>query len=261
MALTDKLSAIGEAIREKTGKEDLLSLDEMPTEIRAIETSSGDDKYLQLIDRSISGEIVIPEGVTTIYTGMFCECVNVTNISIPNSVVSIESEAFRNCPLLNELIIPENVTTLGQHILRGNSADTLRIKSKDLSIPSYAFRFSEGTSTVIIENGTKSIGSQAFCLTNSITTLYLANSIVSIDNTAFYNCGRIEFVTLEQGFAASLNISYSLLYSVETLVAMFEAYADLTGQATATLTIGPVNIAKLTEEQIAILTEKNVTLA
>lgn len=42
MALIDKLSAIGDAIREKTGKEDLLTLDEMPAEISAIETGGGE---------------------------------------------------------------------------------------------------------------------------------------------------------------------------------------------------------------------------
>ena len=41
MALTDKLSAIGNAIRAKTGKSDLLSLDAMPAEIASIQTSSG----------------------------------------------------------------------------------------------------------------------------------------------------------------------------------------------------------------------------
>lgn len=34
MALIEKLSAIGEPIRTKTGKTDLLTLDEMPTEMR-----------------------------------------------------------------------------------------------------------------------------------------------------------------------------------------------------------------------------------
>ena len=43
MALTDKLSAIGDAIRSKTGKSDLLTLDEMPVEIAAIETGGGID--------------------------------------------------------------------------------------------------------------------------------------------------------------------------------------------------------------------------
>ena len=41
MALTDKLTAIGNAIREKTGKSDLLTLDQMPTEIRSITTAQG----------------------------------------------------------------------------------------------------------------------------------------------------------------------------------------------------------------------------
>ena len=42
MALIDKLSAIGDAIREKTGKDDLLTLEQMPGEIQAIETGGGD---------------------------------------------------------------------------------------------------------------------------------------------------------------------------------------------------------------------------
>ena len=41
MALTDKLSAIGSAIREKTGGTELLTLDEMPTAIQGI-SGSGD---------------------------------------------------------------------------------------------------------------------------------------------------------------------------------------------------------------------------
>ena len=41
MALTDKLTAIGSAIRDKTGSTDLLTLDEMPTAISNIQTGSG----------------------------------------------------------------------------------------------------------------------------------------------------------------------------------------------------------------------------
>jgi hypothetical protein len=45
MALINKLSAIGDAIREKTGKEDLLTLEQMPEEIRGISGgSSGEEK-------------------------------------------------------------------------------------------------------------------------------------------------------------------------------------------------------------------------
>lgn len=42
MALTNKLSAIGDAIRAKTGGTELLTLDAMPSEIQGIQTGGGD---------------------------------------------------------------------------------------------------------------------------------------------------------------------------------------------------------------------------
>lgn len=45
MALTDKLKAIGDAIREKTGKTDLIPLDQMPQEIESIKTETYYDLF------------------------------------------------------------------------------------------------------------------------------------------------------------------------------------------------------------------------
>lgn len=54
MALTDKLTAIAEAIRAKTGKSDSLTLDQMPTEIMGITTggggSSADVRYVTFMN-------------------------------------------------------------------------------------------------------------------------------------------------------------------------------------------------------------------
>ena len=54
MALTDKLTAIANAIREKTGKTDLLTLDDMPNEIASI--ASGGDSTMEdgLITRTLT---------------------------------------------------------------------------------------------------------------------------------------------------------------------------------------------------------------
>lgn len=49
MALTDKLSAIGSAIREKTGGTELLTLDAMPTAIQGIQAGGGELKYIQMV--------------------------------------------------------------------------------------------------------------------------------------------------------------------------------------------------------------------
>ncbi len=45
MALTDKLTAIGDAIREKTGKEDLIPLSDMPSEINAVYEKGAQSEY------------------------------------------------------------------------------------------------------------------------------------------------------------------------------------------------------------------------
>lgn len=49
MALIDKLSAIGSAIREKTGGTELLTLDAMPTAIQGIQAGGGELKYIQMV--------------------------------------------------------------------------------------------------------------------------------------------------------------------------------------------------------------------
>ncbi len=46
MALTDKLSAIGSAIREKTGGTELLTLDAMPVAIQGIQAGGGELKTI-----------------------------------------------------------------------------------------------------------------------------------------------------------------------------------------------------------------------
>ena len=48
MALTDKLKAIANAIRDKTGKTDPLTLDQMPEEISGIVSGEGEDLDTEL---------------------------------------------------------------------------------------------------------------------------------------------------------------------------------------------------------------------
>ena len=45
------------------------------------------------------------------------------------------------------------------------------------------------------------------------------------------------------------------------MIAMFESLADLTGQTAKTISLGATNLAKLTDEQKQIATNKNWNLA
>lgn len=64
MALIDKLTAIANAIRNKTGKTDPMTLDQMPAEIEGIEAGGGDIVKYSTAGKMYIEHVVVPEFVT-----------------------------------------------------------------------------------------------------------------------------------------------------------------------------------------------------
>jgi hypothetical protein len=164
---------------------------------------------------------------------------NFTKIDFLNKVETLGDTCFRYSNA-TEVILPATLTSCG-----GSFMDMPKLEK------------------VTIEGGTTplTIGNHVFVREPLLHTINLPKRCKSIASNTFGESPSLEFVTLEQGFKCSLKISQSTKYSAETLVAIIEAYADLTGQTAATLTIGPKNLEKLTDEQKAIAINKNITLA
>ena len=59
------------------------------------------------------GDVVIPEGVTSIGDWAFYECSSLTSVTIPDGVTSIEDDAFRYCENLTSVTISDSVTSIG----------------------------------------------------------------------------------------------------------------------------------------------------
>lgn len=203
-------------------------------------SSGGDDSILaSLIDRSIKS-VVIPDGVTSIGKNAFCFCSSLTSIIIPNGVTKIGDSAFYNCTSLTSIIIPDSVT----------------------SIEKNAFGVCIKLKSIIIPNGVTSIEANLFQDCRNLVSVTIPNSITTIRSGVFYNCANLEKVTLGDGFNANnLVLSASTKYIRETILQWLNALADRTGQTAYKLTIGATNLQKLTEEDIAIATAKNWTLA
>ena len=129
-------------------------------------------------------------------------------------------------------------------------------------VGAHAFRGCIRLTTVTLPNGMEIINSYAFQGCSALTTINFPASLSEIANNAFSSCTSLENVTIENGFVCNgLNLSASTKFSVDTMIAMFNALADRTGLSAYTLTLGNTNLAKLNNEQIAIATEKNWTLA
>lgn len=132
------------------------------------------------------------------------------------------------------------------------------------SIGNYAFSGCTNLESVIISNSVTSIGNYAFADCTNLKSITISNSVISISDTAFRGSLNITDIKLGQGFNAPLTLSSwwgTIQLTADVMVSMFEALADLTGQTAKTLTLGATNLAKLTDTQKQIATNKNWNLA
>ena len=147
--------------------------------------------------RGLTGDLIIPEGVTSIGYSAFYGCSGLTgSLIIPEGVISIEYSAFYGCSgLTGDLIIPEGVTSIGESAFRECSGfdGNLVIPNSVTSIGKSAFyRCSGLTGDLIIPEGVTSIGESAFRECSGFDgNLVIPNSVTSIGKSAFYRCSGL----------------------------------------------------------------------
>ena len=138
MALTEKLTNIGNAIREKTGKTELLTLDEMPKEIQGISGggsgSDGKELLRSLVDRSVTRITAKDlEGLTVIGDDAIEHCDKLIYLEIPDSVTTIKPYGVSTNQNLKNFTIPKNCLKISNQAFGSSSyADWVKILWKEL---------------------------------------------------------------------------------------------------------------------------------
>lgn len=112
MALTDKIKAIADAIRTKTGTTDVMTLDEMPDKIAGI--PSAKEPYVEeTYDKNgnlITAKLV---GHTKVRDDAFSGCTHLALIELPSGITNIDYRAFYNCERLALTELPAGITNIG----------------------------------------------------------------------------------------------------------------------------------------------------
>lgn len=121
-----------------------------------------------------SGEYIIPNTVTDIYTTNFYNCNKITSITIPHSVKSIGMQAFLDCGSLESVVIGHGVTT----------------------IENGAFRNCASLQNITIGNSVESIGEEAFYGCYSLKYIDLPESVSKIGQFAFEECGNLKNIVI-----------------------------------------------------------------
>lgn len=163
--------------------------------------------------QSISGSLIIPEGVTWIGDLAFLECVNLTGIlSLPSTLRGISYMAFEGCKFTCELLLPQNLNSLGFSAFRGcrglygnlilpeglseieesvfsgcsNFSGDLNIPKNVKKIEYGAFSGCSGLNgRLTLPDGLESIGNNAFSSCRFRGPLILPSTLKSIGSGAF----------------------------------------------------------------------------
>ena len=174
-----------------------------------------------------TGEITIPNSVTSIADKAFQNCSGLTSVTIPNGVTSIGGYAFYGCSSLTSVTIPNSVTSIGENAFSGvinivyNGTATgapwgarsmngylegLLVYS-DASKTTVLACSSLATGEIVIPNSVTNIGDWAFSGCGSLTSVAIPSSVTSIGKDAFNNCYGLTRVRIND-LAAWCSISF-----------------------------------------------------
>ena len=199
-------------------------------------STSDDGKILYNKDKTVlfsypsaSGDVTIPNGVTSINYRAFSYCNSLTSVTIPDSVTSIGYDAFENCENLESVTIGAGVTSISSDSFSGcssltnikvsannqkYSSDGKMLLSKDKTT---LLMYPSATGDVTIPNGVISIGQYAFQDCDSLTSVAIPDSVTTIGSYAFKDCENLESVTLGKNVKTIGSEAFEYCYKLASI--------------------------------------------
>lgn len=156
--LTDFLTDVADAIREKKGSSEKINPQNFSEEIRSIK-SGGEINVVGDTMTDITGSGIsqintwhIADGVKEINKEAFYKASYIKTVTLPDSLEKIGDKAFEYCVALTSIELPPNLTNIGLEAFYGSSSLTyLNVPRGISNIPAYAFGTCTKLSAVYFE--------------------------------------------------------------------------------------------------------------
>jgi hypothetical protein len=193
--LTDFLTDVANAIRNKKGTTALINPQDFSSEIASIESEGAvDNGFLgvaTLTKPTVFGvsnfkKLIINDGVTEIAAYGLYRC-GATEIILPNSVITVGQNAFYNCNKLTSIVLSDNITTIQTQCFYGCAAlKTIVLPENLTTINTGAFKGCEALKKVVFKSKIQQINTSVFVDTDALEVLDFA-ACVNIPKLANVN--------------------------------------------------------------------------
>lgn len=186
-----------------------------------------------------------------------------------SSLTTLNQYAFSHLHCwVDGITFPKSITSWGKYVLNGGDFQFIHFEAYSQLRKLGANAFNGITvKEIILPDGLQvfsasDVNSYVIRKCVDLKKLWIPNTINTvIPATAIYETPSIEQIVLQNGFNVSANFSNCPNLTAESMVDMFYALKNRSGQTANTLTLGSDNLAKLNDTQKAIATNKNWTLS
>ncbi len=162
--------------------------------------------------------VVITEGVTSIWSCAFYGCSSLESITIPEGITSIGEYAFYNCSSLENITIPEGITSIEDSAFYNcSNLINITIPAGVTSIGNYAFGWCSSLESIVIPAGVTSIGNYAFLNCSSLESIAIPEGVTSIGKDAFSDCSSLKSIIIPAGVTTIESNSFSFCSNLESI--------------------------------------------
>lgn len=170
--------------------------------------------------------INIPNSVTAIRPGVFCNCKALKSVTVPDSVTDIGGYAFAYCDNLINASLPNNLASdkVGDQIFREcSNLTSVTLPSNLTRMPQMFFHSCKALAKINIPDSVTSIGNNAFGQCVRLAEIVLPEGLKNIDNNAFRGCSSLKDITIpnsvtsigDNAFAGCTNLTNIYIDNVE----------------------------------------------
>lgn len=215
--VNEKMTAIANAIRSKTGKENKLTLEDMANEIENLKNE--DAMVVQLEDGSITE--CINNNVTSIRKNCFKDWIFLEKVSFPNAS-SVDDSSFNGCVALKEIYMP-NLTQCAITAFQGcRSLETVDFPRCVEGSTQGAFAGCKNLKHINLPL-IKILYSSAFSGCSSLEEVFFP-SVTTLYGYVFSDCSNLKKADFDKVFTFFKEYAFLACPSLETLILRFESH-------------------------------------